>query len=322
MIPVAPEWIAWIAENALRGAGRDALLAGLVAGGMNAERAGIEVDAVLASPILVGARTLVVRSAAVEQAARLRRTLDDGPIVERQGIEEEALHREHWTANRPLILRGVASDWPAASWTPESLALRFGSVEVDVLVGRTRQARWWRDREGITRRIPLAELARACEGPGGDDVYADGRTDLLDVPGLAPLRAELGTLPGLVGDGFPKAWIGPAGTLTPLHHDQSTGWLVQLHGHKRVWMASPLETALASTAVGLYNDVDPRLPAEGELSEVRWHRFDLGPGDALLTPVGWWHQILALTPSISVSLARFRWRNSFPWYCPGRHSRG
>lgn len=319
MTPLAPAWVAWIAQNALRGASPEDLAAGLVAGGVAPERAAREVEAVLSSPILAGARTLVARSAGVEQAARLRRTLDDGAIAERTTIDVDTLHREHWTPNRPLILRGAASEWIARSWTPADLAARVGDVDVDVLVGRSKRTRWWHDREGITRRIPFAELARMCAGPAGDDVYADGRTNLLDVPGLAVLRSELGTLPGLQDDGFPKAWIGPAETLTPLHHDQSTGWFVQLFGRKRFWMASPLESALMSTAIGVYNDVDPRQPQSGELAEVRWHTLDLGPGDALLVTVGWWHQVLALTPSISVSMGRFRWGNAHPWYCPGRH---
>ena len=47
-----------------------------------------------------------------------------------------------------------------------------------------------------------------------------------------------------------------------------------------------------------------------------WYQVD--PGDAVLTPVGWWHHVEALDPSISVSLSGFRWPNAFPWYLPGR----
>lgn len=319
MTPLAREWVAWITENVLRGAPRPDLIAGLVAGGLDEARAAAEVDAVVGSPILLGARHLLERSAAIEQAARLRRELDREPIRELGSLDDETLFRDHWTVNRPVVLRGAAKDWPAASWTPRRLADRFGDVEVDVLAGRSADPRWWRDpRPTMTRRIRFAELMALTEGPPGDDVYADGRTDLLSRPGLEVLKGELGLLPGLVGDGFPKAWIGPAGTLTPTHHDQSTGWLVQLHGQKRVRMASPLEPALASHTDGLYNLVDPRQPQAGELAEVRWHTIELGPGDALLINVGWWHHVEALTPSISVSMGGFRWPNVFSWYCPGR----
>lgn len=272
----------------------------------------------LVSPILRGVRALVARSAGVEQAARLRRTLEPAGLAVRDALDEETLLREFWTAQRPVLLRGAASAWPASAWTPASLAARFGDVEVSVLVGRSRDPHWWTDRPGLTRRMPLRALLDVVLSSSGDDVYADGRTNLLDEPGLAPLRTELGLLPGLTGDGFPKAWIGPAGTITPLHHDQSSGWLVQLHGRKRVRMASPLEPALMATTLGLYNRVDPRDAQAGELAEVRWIDVELGPGDALLVMVGWWHHVEALTPSISVSMGGFRWPNAFPWYAPGR----
>lgn len=45
--------------------------------------------------------------------------------------------------------------------------------------------------------------------------------------------------------------------------------------------------------------------------------MDLEPGDAVLTPVGWWHHVEALEPSISVSFSGFRWPNAYPWYLPG-----
>jgi ribosomal protein L16 Arg81 hydroxylase len=51
---------------------------------------------------------------------------------------------------------------------------------------------------------------------------------------------------------------------------------------------------------------------------VVWHCVDLAPGDAILLPVGFWHQVLALSPSISVSMGGFAWTNAFPWYTPGR----
>ncbi|MEQ1501724.1 MAG: cupin-like domain-containing protein, partial [Myxococcota bacterium] len=248
---------------------------------------------------------------------RLRRAVAAPGIAERTALDEAALYETFWTANRPVVLRGAACAWPAAGWTHAGLAERFSEVSVEVLTGRSRE-RWWVDRAPLRTRIPFGDLMAACLGPPSDDLYSDGRTELLAQPGLEPLRAELGTLPGLVGDGIPRTWIGPAGTVTPTHHDQSTGWLVQLVGAKRVWMASPLEAALMTTADGVYNRVDPRAPSEGELREVRWDEVELRPGDALLVPVGWWHQVVALSPSISVSFGGFRWPNRFDWYTPGR----
>jgi hypothetical protein len=315
--PLAEAWVAWIAENALRGLAPEALAEALVAQGLAPDDARREVEAVTRSPILAAARKLLTRSAGVEQAARLVRSLAT-PVVEVDALDEDTLFRAHWTTSRPVTFRGAARGWPAASWTPEALARRCGDVVVDVLDGRTRRWDWWNDRDAITRQAPFGELMRRLATDEGDDWYCDGRTALLRHPGLRGLSDDLGTLPGLVGDGFPSLWVGPKGTLTPMHHDQSTGWLVQLVGTKRVWMASPLEPALLDTTVGLYNRVDARAPRTGDLAEVAFSTVDLAPGDALLIPVGWWHQVEATSASISVSLGGFRWPNHVPWYCPGR----
>ncbi|MCA9488397.1 MAG: cupin-like domain-containing protein [Myxococcales bacterium] len=312
---LAAEWTSWIAQNVLRGAPDDALVETLVGAGLSEERARDEVSAVRRSPITSGAAALLRRSAGVEQVARLMRERSPG-VEEVDTLDEDELHRTFWLGQRPVVVRGAARHFPAMAWTFEALARRFGDVPVDVLAGRG--AGWWTDREGHVARTTFGELVRTCLETVGDAVYADGRSELLATPGLEPLTTELGLLPGLVGDGFPRLWVGPAGTVTPLHHDQSSGWLVQLVGRKRMWMASPLEVALLTTTDGLFNTVDARSPPTGEVEEVRFATFELEPGDAVLIPVGWWHQVEALTPSISVSMGGFRWPSVHTWYCPGR----
>lgn len=318
MAELSPPWVEWVAENLLRGAPLTTVVAALVAAGSTPEAALDQVRQVARSPVFAGARRLVERSAAVEQAARLLRTVAEPALREVTALDEDELLRAHWAVSRPVVLRGGARGWPALGWTPESLAARFGDVRVDALVGRTTRRDWWEDRPGHTRRLRFGDVLALVATGEGDDVYCDARTHLLAQPGLEGLAAELGTLPGLVGDGQPSLWVGPRGTHTPLHHDQSTGWLVQLVGHKRVWLASPLESALYATAEGLYNRADLRAPLAGEQAEVAVHPVELAPGDALLIPIGWWHQVEATAPSISASLSRFRWPNTHEWYAPGR----
>lgn len=308
--PLGAQWPGWVARHALAGVPPAELVDALVAEGVDLARATAEVAAVTGSPVFEVARAAAARGAAVERAARLHRELDPEPLVVRDALDEHTLYREHWTPGRPVVVRGAASGWPAARWTFPELGRRFPWAPIDVLV---RGEGWWHQPR-VTRRTTFGALVDTALGPPSDHLYADGRVDLLDQAAMAPLRAELGLLPGLVGDGHPRAWVGPAATITPTHHDQSTGWLVQLIGHKRVHLASPLEPELADTAVGLYNTVDPR----ERTGAARWHRVDLAPGDALLTPVGWWHHVEALTPSFSVSFSRFRWPNAFPWFVAGR----
>jgi len=252
-------------------------------------------------------------AAALRQLLRLQREADPRPIGEVDHITEDTLYREHWVCRRPLVFRGAARRWPAFAWDFASLKQRFQWAPMDI---SERTPTWWRE-DRRPRRMAFGDFADVVTGPPGDQLYCDGRCGLFDQAAMAPLRAELGLLPGLSGDGHPRAWLGPAGTVTPSHHDQASAWLVQLIGHKRLYLASPLEPAMATTAQGLFHTVDPRQAMEGELADVRWHCVELAPGDAMFTPAGWWHHVEALDPSMSVSFSGFKWPNAFPWYVPG-----
>jgi lysine-specific demethylase 8 len=107
------------------------------------------------------------------------------------------------------------------------------------------------------------------------------------------------------------AWLGPAGTLTPLHFDAARNVFCQVVGVKRVLLAAPRD-AEGGGAGGLENtsDEDPEhasaAEAEAEAGVAggrgRFVEALLGPGDALYIPPGWWHHVRALTASASVSI--------------------
>lgn len=311
---IEPAWIAWATENLLRGAAPDSVVDVLAGKGLG-DRAQEVVRAVQTSPMFHGAAAVMRRSAAVEQAARLRRTFEHLHTLEVDALDEPTFYREAWTAHRPLVFRGAASDW--VPWSLEELGARFGRAEIEVLRGRTRHEQWWMHRDELASRMPLSDLLQLMHDTEGDDVYGVGRNDVLEA--LPDLKSELGTLPGMAGEPHARLWIGPAGTYTPLHHDQSAAWLVQRVGRKRVWIASPLEPALFDTAVGVFNRHDARRQVTGDLAEVHWWEVVIEPGDAVFLPAGWWHQVLAETASVSVSLGGFRWPNRVTWYAPARY---
>lgn len=318
-LPVAPAWRAWVAENLLRGNPPAELRAALVAQGLDQAAADALIDATRADPIYAAAARVAGRAAAVEQAARLMRQRSEEVALSVDKLDEPTFYERYWQTHRPVVARGLASGWPAARWTLADLADRVGETTVSVLRGRSATPRWWLHREALTTRMSLAELARLALTTEGDDVYAVGRNDLLAEPGLAGLGAELGWAPGIAAHApHARLWVGPRGTFTPLHHDQSSAWLVQIVGTKQVWLASPLEVALLATADGVFNTVDAGAPHAGELAEVRWYTLTLSPGDAVFLPAGWWHQVRATAPSVSVSLGGFRWPHAVTWYAPGR----
>jgi ribosomal protein L16 Arg81 hydroxylase len=114
-------------------------------------------------------------------------------------------------------------------------------------------------------------------------------------------------------------WLGPEGTVTPLHHDVMNILFVQVFGRKRVILFDPLQTPYLYNDDGVYSQIDPlsvdhsRFPL---YREAESRTLILNPGEALFIPAGYWHHVEALEPSANVSFTNFVFPNSFSWLNP------
>jgi hypothetical protein len=194
----------------------------------------------------------------------------------------------------PLVLdAALAATTAVRTWSPERLAADFGDVEVSV-------RRWVPD--GARRRVRVETAALA------DFVAAMHRDTVFFAPAI-----DFETLPGLLGQLEParlfpsaQAWADAAdflrlylgdGMRMRLHWDVADLLLVQVHGRSHVVLEPPDSTAAHYPSpvwpTASVVDVDAPRPGSDFPLYTGAGRLcaDLGPGDVLHIPRGWWYDI-------------------------------
>ena len=105
-------------------------------------------------------------------------------------------------------------------------------------------------------------------------------------------------------------WLGPEGTVSPLHFDPMDNILIQLVGSKRVRLFSPDKTQhlYAGNDGNQYNTsaVDIERPGLDKYplfeEALPAYECELDEGDALFIPQKWWHHVRSLTMSASANV--------------------
>lgn len=109
-----------------------------------------------------------------------------------------------------------------------------------------------------------------------------------------------------------SAWIGPADTVTGLHTDYPNNWFCQFRGEKEFVLFPPENDHLMSPSSkydsgSVLSRIDiTRLHEQTEeaslLARASGIYARVHPGDALFVPRNTWHCVVALEPSISLSV--------------------
>lgn len=243
-----------------------------------------------------------------------------------------------YSANRPCLLKGVAKNWPAVTaWTDTLLKDRIGNAEVEVQWGRSEDPIYEHNATLYKSRMPFHQFVDTVnQTPESNDFYltsnnagANGAVfDPLwqDVP-LTELDPYLRTTPELglqPEEPLGYFWYGPKGTITHLHHDLTSGFLVQVRGRKLVKLISSLEQPNMYPMLNYYSPVNAESPDYQQFplyAHVKPIEVIIEPGDVLFIPVGWWHYVRALESSISLSFTNFHWPNGYTSFydCFGLH---
>ncbi|XP_037786074.1 bifunctional peptidase and arginyl-hydroxylase JMJD5-like [Penaeus monodon] len=210
----------------------------------------------------------------------------------------------------PVKLLGIVDHWPALKkWRIPYLRELAGARTVPVEVGARYTDSTWSQTllcldDYLTRFV--------CQPAAGAPTGYLAQHQLLDQ--IPELRDDL-LVPDYchLGEEEPRlhAWLGPRGTVSPLHHDPDHNILVQVLGYKYIRLYAEDQSLL------LYPHPDPLLSntsqAEIEgpqadwplLQQAQYHDLILAPGESLYIPPRYWHYVRSLSTSFSVS---FWWR--------------
>ncbi|QKY08662.1 cupin-like domain-containing protein [Janthinobacterium lividum] len=241
---------------------------------------------------------------AIKQAARDLPSITEVP---RLAMLDAAAFRVRAALGLPFLMRGLVQRWPLSKLEPEVLREQFSHVPVRARVGDYINTAFAADR--AMQDMSMGQYL---------DLVAEGKYALPPYLGNLELR-ELNRLchwPTYFDKmGPPRFWVGPGGTVTPLHCDYDDNIFAQVWGRKRIFLSPPHHDVFLypseANAILFGSPFDPEAPD--------FERFPLArqasmiacivePGDMLYVPAGWYHQVRALTFSLSSN----RWARAVP----------
>jgi hypothetical protein len=241
---------------------------------------------------------------AIRAAACALPTITAIPRVDRPTA---AAFRARAALGLPFLITGIAGRWPLHDLTPAALRDQFGHLPVRARVGDYIHTAFAPDRAMQDMSL-LAYLDLVDRTTGTLPPYL-GNLELRALNRLCHWPTWFDKM------GPPRFWLGPAGTVTPLHCDYDDNLFAQVWGTKRIFLAPPHHDAYLypkeANAILSGSPFDPEAPDFDRYPLARAAGLVeciVAPGEMLYVPAGWYHQVRALTFSLSSN----RWARAMP----------
>jgi hypothetical protein len=320
------EWRRWIAENLLLEQSPQSVFDVLISNGFSWQVAEREIRMALESPYLRGTdllRNRLKKRDWILSVYRKIHRLHPGPgLVERRHkLSRDEFLREYYAANRPVIITGMMEDWPALSkWSLDYLAEAFGERVVEVQMDRNAGdagARYETNSDRFARRIEFGEFIQKLRTAGvTNDFYLTANNNSSNRAALPELWDDIVQVPEYLRSDQPGGffWMGPAGTVTPFHHDLTNNLMAQVKGRKLLKIAPSWDIPLMRNYLHVFSQVDGRAtPAEPDppFDRPQIIEFTLHPGEILFLPIGCMHYVHGLDITITISFTNFVFDNDF-----------
>jgi LPS sulfotransferase NodH len=320
-------WKQWIARNKLLKTADDAIIEVLTSNGYSCESAIAEVGRAASDPYLLAAAQSERRlNKAVSLLNALQKLAGLDPqanVVERRSnLSRHEFRDQYYAANRPVIIQDLMTGWRAmTAWTPHYLKSMVGDQMVEIMAGRDADPKYEINVQKHRTAMRFADyIDMVYSGNVTNDYYLVANNGFFQRPETQPLLQDFTTFseylkPTTAGEQC-FLWFGPAGTVTPLHHDSSNILIAQVVGRKRYRLIPALQWQYVYNSTGVFSDVDcenPDLSRHSQFRNTTIIDVIVEPGEVLFMPVGWWHHVRALDVSMTVSFTNFVFPNHFNW---------
>ena len=246
---------------------------------------------------------------AIRHAARALPAITEVP---RLAMLDAAAFRARAALGLPFLMRGLVQRWPLSGMAPAVLRERYSHVPVRARVGDYINTAFAADR-AMQDMSMGAYLDLVEEGASALPPYL-GNLELRELNRLCHWPTYFDKM------GPPRFWVGPAGTVTPLHCDYDDNIFAQVWGRKRIMLSPPHHDAFLypseANAILFGSPFDPEAPDFARFPLARQASIIeclVEPGDMLYVPAGWYHQVRALTFSLSSN----RWARAVPFALHG-----
>ena len=212
----------------------------------------------------------------------------------------------------------MMDDWPAMrKWDLDYFARQFGDRVVEVQMGRTAGANYETEREKYIHKIRFGDFVEKVRTAGQtNDFYLTANNNSANRAILPELWDDIVQVPEYLAADQPGGffWMGPAGTITPFHHDLTNNFMAQVIGRKRIKLAPSWDLPAMRNYLHCFSQVDgrvtPAAPYPG-LDEPQILDFLLNPGEILFLPIGCFHFVEGVDISVTVSFTNFVFDNDF-----------
>lgn len=242
--------------------------------------------------------------------AKKRTAAEQCPIVAMQRPSVEYFQHNHFALQLPALIQDCMDHWPAmTNWkTPGYLSSVAGERTIPIEIGtHYTNENWSQDLvkfgDFLHRQITASETCDRVEYLAQHNLFDQIPVLRKDIS--IPEYCCLGTSNDEIDI---KAWLGPKGTVSPMHYDPKHNLLAQVFGHKKIILAAPGDTPnlyphetemLKNTSQIDAENIDTR--AYPMCANVKFYEFNLYEGEILYIPPRWWHYVRSLEKSFSVS---------------------